>query len=333
MVDLRTIWSGIAVNLMERLEPEDMTAVKQALFCELEKYDISEKTQNTEIMVYSEDLRAKCYNMFLVSKKIEGCTNGTINYYRGVINRFYTEINKDIQDINADDIRLYIAKAGMLRGISKTSQQNELRVLKSFFNWTTIEGYTVKNPTAGIKQIKTEKRIKKPFSETEIEILRQNVKCKRDLAIIDFLFSTGCRVSELVAVDISDISGDEVVVFGKGEKERYVYLNARSKLSIESYIAERNDREKALFVSSKAPYNRLTKGAVELIIRNLGKKSGIPKTHPHRFRRTCATIALNRGMPIEQVSQMLGHAEISTTTIYAKSERENVKISHKKYVV
>lgn len=331
MIDLRTIWSGIAVNLMDKFDNEDIIAIQQAVFCELSKYDIRRKA--TEIVAVNDDTRSKCYRMFLVSKKIEGCTDKTILYYRGVLNRFYSEIQKNISDITSDDIRIYIANASIVRKISKVSQTNELRVLKSFFKWATAEEYIVKDPTVNVKLIKSEKRIKKPFTETEIEILRNNAKSKRDLAIIDFLFSTGCRVSELVDVDISDISEDEVIVFGKGEKERYVYLNARAKLSVSEYISERTDNEKALFVNSKSPHNRLTQGAVRTIINNIARSCNIDNAHPHRFRRTCATIALNRGMPIEQVSQMLGHATLNTTTIYARSEKENVKQSHKKYVV
>ena len=217
--------------------------------------------------------------------------------------------------------------------ISKTTQDNELRVLKSFFNWCSAEGYICKSPTLNIKPVKQEKRIKQPFSEVELEKIRNAADNIRDKAIIDVLYSTGVRCAELIAMNKEDIDGDEIVVFGKGEKERIVYLNARAKLSLQDYLNSRTDNNDSLFVELRSPHKRLTAGAVETLIRNVGNKAGVKKCHPHRFRRTCATIALNRGMPIEQVSQMLGHAKIETTTIYARSNEENVKNSHKKYVV
>ena len=273
--------------------------------------------------------------MFFVSKKIEGCTNQTISYYSTILRKFFSEINMELDKITADQVRYYIAKLS-LNGLSKCSQDNELRVLKSFFKWAFGEGYISKIPTLNIKTIKQEKRIKKSFTELQIEQMRKVLNNKgslRDIAIFETLNSTGVRVSELNRMNISDIQDDEITVFGKGEKERIVYLNTKSKLAIQDYLKSRNDNEEALFISSKSPYTRLSKGAIETMIRNLGKEAGVDKAHPHRFRRTSATFALNRGMPIEQVQQMLGHENISTTTIYARSEKENVKASHRKYVV
>ncbi len=216
--------------------------------------------------------------------------------------------------------------------MSKTSQDNELRVLKSFFKWCSGEEYISRNPTENIKAIKKEKRIKRPFSETELELIREKAGNKRDRAIVEVLYSTGVRLSELCGMDINDITNDEIVVFGKGEKERTVYLNARARIAISEYLKTRTDDETALFIG-RTTKKRLNKGGVEHMIRELGKNAGVPNCHPHRFRRTAGTIALNRGMPIEQVQQMLGHEDIATTTIYARSEERNVKASHGKYVV
>ena len=296
----------------------------------LNDYDISPKC--TEIVIANDNKRQKAIQMFIVTKKVEGCTENTIHYYMGTLRRFFGEINQRLEEITSDQIRYYLAIRSTRDKLSKTSQDNELRVLKSFFKWCSGEDYIERNPTENIKAVKKEKRIKRPFSETELELIRENAKSKRDRAIVEVLYSTGVRVSELCGIDIGDIANDEIVVFGKGEKERTVYLNARAKIAISEYLKTRNDGESALFVGQRTK-KRLNKGGVERLIRELGEKAGVPNCHPHRFRRTAGTIALNRGMPLEQVQQMLGHEDISTTTIYARSEERNVKASHGKYVV
>ena len=319
--------------LSEKLSDEQTETAKDVLRIVLSDYEIISK--RTELAVSEDNAKAKAIQMFFVSKKIEGCTNQTISYYSTILRKFFSEINMELDKITADQVRYYIAKLS-LNGLSKCSQDNELRVLKSFFKWAFGEGYISKIPTLNIKTIKQEKRIKKSFTELQIEQMRKVLNNKgslRDIAIFETLNSTGVRVSELNRMNINDIQDDEITVFGKGEKERIVYLNTKSKLAIQDYLKSRNDNEEALFISSKSPYTRLSKGAIETMIRNLGKEAGVDKAHPHRFRRTSATFALNRGMPIEQDQQMLGHENISTTTIYARSEKENVKASHRKYVV
>lgn len=297
----------------------------------LNDYDIAPK--RTDIVPANEDKRQKAIKMFIVTKKVEGCTDNTVQYYMGTLRRFFNEINYHLEEIGADQIRYYLAIRSTRDRLGKTSQDNELRVLKSFFKFCTGEDYITKNPTANIKAVKKEKRIKKPFTETELELIRRSAKTKRDKAIIEVLYSTGVRVSELCGMNIQDINNDEVTVFGKGEKERIVYLNAKSRLALKEYLESRTDTNKALFVGEKAPNERLTKSGIETMIRETGKRAGVEKCHPHRFRRTAGTIALNRGMPLEQVQKMLGHEDIETTTIYARSEEQNVKASHRKYVV
>ncbi len=296
----------------------------------LNDYDISPKC--TEIVLANDDKRQKAIQMFIVTKKVEGCTDSTIRYYMGTLKRFFNEINYCLEEITADQIRYYLAIRSTRDKLSKTSQDNELRVLKSFFKWCSGEEYIERNPTENIKAVKKEKRIKRPFSETELELIREKAGNKRDRAIVEVLYSTGVRVSELCGMDINNIENDEIVVFGKGEKERTVYLNARAKIAISEYLKIRTDSETALFIGERTK-KRLKKGGVERMIRELGKNAGVPNCHPHRFRRTAGTIALNRGMPLEQVQQMLGHEDIATTTIYARSEEKNVKASHGKYVV
>lgn len=296
----------------------------------LHDYDIAKKV--TDMVVSYSDSRQKAIQMFIVTKKVEGCTDRTIGYYMCVLRHFFNEINYSLEEIKTDHVRYYLAIRSSRDSLSKVSQDNELRVLKSFFKWCTGEEYIQKNPTVNIKAVKKEKRIKKPFSETEMEMIRKSAKSKRDAAIIEILYSTGARVSELCGMNRQDICGDEVVVFGKGEKERTVYLNARARLALKEYLESRTDSNEALFVGERKK-DRLKPGGVEVMIRETGKRAGVPKCHPHRFRRTAGTIALNRGMPLEQVQKMLGHENIETTTIYARSEQENVKASHRKYVV
>lgn len=296
----------------------------------LNDYAISPKC--TEIILASDDKRQKAVQMFIVTKKVEGCTENTIHYYAGTLRRFFNEINQRLEEITADQIRYYLAIRSTRDKLSKTSQDNELRVLKSFFKWCSGEEYIERNPTENVKAVKKEKRIKRAFSETELELIREKAGNTRDKAIVEVLYSTGVRVSELCGMNRSDIVNDEIIVFGKGEKERTVYLNARAKIAIADYLSSRKDNEQALFIGERTK-KRLGKGGVERMIRELGKSAGVSNCHPHRFRRTAGTIALNRGMPLEQVQQMLGHEDIATTTIYARSEERNVKASHGKYVV
>ena len=296
----------------------------------LNDYDISPKC--TEVVLVNDDKRQKAIQMFIVTKKIEGCTENTIRYYMGTLRRFFNEINQKLEEISSENIKYYLALRSTRDKLSKTSQDNELRVLKSFFRFCAGEEYIERCPTSNIKPVKKEKRIKRAFSETELELIREKAKNKRDRAIVEVLYSTGVRVSELCAMNISDIMNDEITVFGKGEKERVVYLNTRAKIAITEYMKTRTDGEDAMFIAEKTK-KRLSKGGVERMIRELGKSAGVQNCHPHRFRRTAGTIALNRGMPLEQVQQMLGHENISTTTIYARSEERNVKASHRKYVI
>lgn len=314
------------------MNAEDNDSFCQSLYILLDKYDVKEKI--TEIMIRNETAEEKALKMFFVSKKVEGLSERSLAYYKTVLNTFFAKCQKGIFEVTSDDIKVYLAYRGMRDKISKVTQDNERRVLRSFYGWLSNEDYIAKSPVQSVKAIKRDKVIKKPFSEIEMEKLRREAaKNKRDIALIDFLYSTGARCEEVSRVNIEDINGDEVRLFGKGSKERIAYLNARAQMSISEYLEERTDSEKALFVSLRKPYQRMQNSGIELRVREIGKAAGVENTHPHRFRRTCATRALNRGMPLEEVSQMLGHEDIETTTIYARSEKQNVKASHRKYVV
>lgn len=315
MLSLSTV---VPDSLMEQIEIEIFKVIKN--------YTV-DFTKN-ELMNIDIESSMQTLAIFLTSKKVEGLSDRTLLYYKAEIGKFIIQANKPLGNITTNDIRIYIAK----KECSNVTKDNILRVLRSFFGWCTAEEYIPKNPTLRIKKIKPEKKVKRPFTELEIEKLRNGTKDIRERAIIDILLSTGCRIGEIYQLDRNDIEGDSMVVRGKGNKERYVYLNAKAQCSITDYLKSRDDDNPALFVSEQKPHNRLKISGMETRLRELGKELGIKNVHPHRFRRTAATMALNRGMPIEQVQQMLGHSQIQTTLIYAQAAQENVKMSHKKYV-
>jgi len=296
----------------------------------LDDYNLT-KSSN-EIILYQETLEEKSFKMFFIAKHTEGLSDKSLKYYKERLVCIFKSIGKPFLNIDTDDVRMYFAKRGMVDKIAKTTMNNERRVLSSFFSWLASEEYIFKNPMLRIGSIKEEKRIKKPFSEEEIELLRKNIDCTRGHAILEFLYSTGVRVSEMVALNIKDVDFEKgcCIVFGKGGKERYVYLNTKSKMALKDYLESRKDNDVALFISQNK--KRLQIGGVAMWLRNLAISSNVDKVHPHRFRRTAATTALNRGMPMEQVQIMLGHSKIETTTIYAQSSNENVKQSHKKFL-
>ena len=328
---MRNKLANQVLEKMQYMKETELDFLRNVLISVLNEYNV--QPVKNEIIEYDNDFNYRLLNMFLVAKKVEGCTDRTIQYYKTTITAFLDKQNMPVTNMTADNIRYYIANRSIRDKVSKTTQDNELRNLRSFFGWLTAEEYITKNPTLKIKAIKKEKRIKKPYTELEIEKLRNACKNARDLAIVDVLYSTGCRVAELTGMNIADINGDEVTVFRKGEKERIAYLNARAMNSLNDYLSERKDEKEALFVSFKRPYNRLKISRIEVLLRELGRECGIAKSHPHKMRRTTATFALERGMPIEEVQKMLGHEQISTTTIYAQSSKSAVKNDHKKYVV
>lgn len=314
--------------IYDKFDKPDLDTIRSCLLIAMEDYTVSPAC--TDLVEY-QSTNPQILQAFLVSKKVEGCTDRTIKYYGETLNAFFREITAPVERMQTNDIRLYIAKRAMKDGVSTVTQNNELRIIRSFCAWCTAEDYMVKNPTLKIKKIKTEKRVKEAFDEMEIEKMRHTVWNKRDRAIIEVLLSTGARVGELKLLDRSDIIGDTMVVYGKGKKEREVYLNAKAKFAIDIYLKSRTDDNDALFVTLDKPYERLKVSGFEIIVREVGKRCGV-EAYPHKFRRTAATMALNRGMPIEQVQQMLGHEDVKTTLIYARTAQENLKMSHKKYL-
>ena len=273
-------------------------------------------------------------NMFLASKQIEGCSERTIQYYRVTVEHMLKRISTEVRKITTDDIRGYLANYQQVNSCSKVTVDNVRRNLSSFFSWLEEEDYILKSPMRRIHKIKTKQPVKEIITDEMIERLRDNCKCPRDLAMIDLLYSTGIRVGELVGLNRSDIDFEEreCIVYGKGDKERRVYFDAKAKLHLQNYLDSRLDNNPALFVSLDAPFERLKISGVEIRIRELGRKLNIEKIHPHKFRRTMATRAIDKGMPIEQVQKILGHSQIDTTMQYAIVNQNNVKTSHRKYI-
>lgn len=272
--------------------------------------------------------------MFIAAKKIEGCSDRTVTYYKSTVEHLLKCIDTPIRKITTDEIRSYLAQYQEKGGCSKTTIDNIRRNISSFFSWLEEEDYILKSPMKRIHKIKTVQPVKETISDELIERLRDACLCKRDLAIVDLLYSTGIRVGELVRLNIDDISFEEreCVVFGKGDKERRVYFDAKAKLHLQDYLKERDDDNPALFVTLDAPHQRLKISGVEIRIRSLGRSINAEKIHPHKFRRTMATRAIDKGMPIEQVQKILGHSQIDTTIQYAMVNQSNVKNAHRKYI-
>jgi len=299
------------------------------------------KLQEVLLKTFSENEVAKAeisnseyLQLFLDAKKIEGCSERTLQYYRITIERLLDTITTPIRKVTTEEIRQYLVGYQKINNCSKVTVDNVRRNISSFFSWLEEEDYILKSPMKRIHKIKTKQQVKEIISDEAIEQLRDNCKCIRDLAMIDLLYSTGIRVGELVNLNISDVDFEarECVVFGKGDKERKVYFDAKAKIHLQEYLDSRNDRNPALFVTLDAPYDRLKISGVEIRMRRLGRALNMDKIHPHKFRRTMATRAIDRGMPIEQVQKLLGHSQIDTTMQYAIVNQTNVKTSHQKFI-
>lgn len=311
-------------DMSEVLNIAQMKKLQEVLIKWIEREE--EEVEKIENMDYME--------MFLTAKKIEGCSERTILYYRSTIIDMLKEVTVPLRQITTELLREYLEKYQKKNNCSKVTIDNVRRNLSSFFSWLEEEDHILKSPIRRIHKIKTKTPVKEIISDESMETLRDSCKSIRDLAMIDLLASTGMRVGELVKLNIDDVDFQEreCVVFGKGDKERRVYFDARTKIHLEMYLKERTDTNRALFVSLNAPHERLKISGVEIRLRELGRKLNINKVHPHKFRRTMATRAIDKGMPIEQVQKLLGHQQIDTTMHYAMVNQANVKLSHRKYI-
>ena len=291
-------------------------------------YEIAERESKDN------DSEQNLVELFLSAKRIEGCSEKSLKYYNTTIQALLDGVGKPIKHIQTDDIRNYLTEYQTKKKSSRVTIDNIRRILSSFFSWLEDEDYILKSPVRRIHKVKTASNIKETYSDEELELMRDNCTEIRDLAMIDMLASTGMRVGEMVLLNKADINFNEreCVVFGKGDKERIVYFDARTKIHLKEYLQSRTDDSSALFVSLKAPYDRISIGGIEARLRKFGKQIGLQKVHPHKFRRTLATMAIDKGMPIEQLQQLLGHRRIDTTLQYAMVKQSNVKIAHRKYI-
>jgi len=272
--------------------------------------------------------------MFLSAKRIEGCSEKSLKYYRSTIDAMINYVGKSVKHIVTDDVRAYLTEYQAKKNLSRVTIDNIRRILSSFFSWLEDEDYIIKSPVKRIHKVKTASNIKETYSDEALELIRDSCTEIRDLAMIDMLASTGMRIGEMVLLNRADIDFNEreCVVFGKGDKERVVYFDARTKIHLQNYLESRTDDNPALFVTLRAPHNRISIGGIEVRLREFGKRLGLNKVHPHKFRRTLATMAIDKGMPIEQLQQLLGHRRIDTTLQYAMVKQSNVKIAHRKFI-
>lgn len=291
---------------------------------------VSETAEEENVALTNEQL----LDNFIAAKRIEGCSEKSLSYYWTTIKTMTAKVGKNVREMVTDDLRNYLTEYQQEKNSSKVTVDNIRRILSSFFSWLEDEDYILKSPARRIHKVKAVLTIKETYTDEALEKMRDNCEEPRDLALIDILASTGMRVGELVLLNRDDINFEEreCVVFGKGSKERMVYFDARTKIHLQTYLQERSDDNPALFVSLRAPHERLKIGGVERRLRELGKKLDIDKVHPHKFRRTLATMAIDKGMPIEQLQQLLGHKRIDTTLQYAMVKQSNVKLAHRKYI-
>lgn len=322
---------SVIAKIGDTLTPQDLFALRKVLESELERYDV---IPTLDCESRNKKANGELASQFISAKRIEGCSEKTLNYYENTIQAFLDSTTKELREVTTNEIRKYLSDFQAKRNSSKTTVDNVRRILSSFFSWLEDEDYIVKSPVRRIHKVRSESVVKETISDEHLEKLRDSCTEVRDLAMIDFLASTGVRVGELVILNRNDIDFNErqCVVLGKGNKERTVYFNARAKVHLQNYLATRTDDNQALFVSLTAPHNRLTISGVECRMRQLGKQANVCRIHPHKFRRTLATMAIDKGMPIEQVQRLLGHCKIDTTLHYAMVNQTNVRIAHRKFL-
>ena len=311
----------IMQQMLPHLDNAQLQKLEEVLEHSLFMYEISSKYTETE------DDSQKLIDAFVYAKRIEGCSEKTLKYYRTTIETMTEAIDKGVRHMQTDDLRAYLTEYQEKHGSSR-------RILSSFFSWLEDEDHILKSPVRRIHKVKTATNIKETYTDEELEKMRDNCTELRDLAIVDMLASTGMRIGEMVLLNKADINFNEreCVVFGKGDKERVVYFDARTKIHLQNYIDGRTDDDPALFVTLRAPHERIKIGGIESRLREIGKALEIEKVHPHKFRRTLATLAIDKGMPIEQLQQLLGHKRIDTTLQYAMVKQSNVKQAHRKYI-
>lgn len=316
-------------EMLPYLDNAQMKQLREAMGQALFHYEVTESKEPPE-----DDKNNDLIAMFIAAKRIEGCSEKTLKYYQTTINAMASSLNRNVRHILTEDLRAYLTEYQSRNQSSRVTIDNIRRILSSFFSWLEDEDYIIKSPVRRIHKVKTASNIKETYSDEDLERMRDNCESLRDLAMIDMLASTGMRIGEMVLLNRDDINfvERECVVLGKGDKERVVYFNARAKLHLQEYLESRTDGNSALFVTLRAPHRRIQIGGIEHRLREMGKRLNIPKVHPHKFRRTLATMAIDKGMPIEQLQRLLGHKRIDTTLQYAMVKQSNVKTAHRKYI-
>ena len=320
------IMNEVLLKMMTYLDNAQLDRLKTTLDSVLTRYEVATELDSKS----NEELTDK----FIEAKRIEGCSEKTLSYYQKTIADTVSAIGKEVMHITTEDLRKYLTDYQDRKKISKVTVDNIRRILSSFFSWLEDEDYILKSPVRRIHKVKAISTVKETYTDEALEQMRDSCTELRDLAMIDMLASTGMRVGEMVLLNRNDInfSERECVVLGKGNKQRIVYFDARTKIHLQNYLGTRADDNEALFVTLRAPHERLTIGGIEVRIRKLGESLGMNKVHPHKFRRTLATVAIDKGMPIEQLQQLLGHKRIDTTLQYAMVKQSNVKNAHRKYI-
>lgn len=323
--------TGIEQEMLPFLNNGQMAQLKKVLsHCLYDVEIVAKERESKETQAENEQI----LKLFIAAKRVEGCSEKSLKYYATTVDSMLVGIEKEVRHIVTDDLRGYLTRYQQEKGSSKVTIDNIRRILSSFFSWLEDEDYILKSPIRRIHKVKSGTAIKETYTDEALEIMRDNCPELRDLAMIDLLASTGMRVGEMVLLNRNDIDFHEreCIVFGKGDKEREVYFDARTKIHLQNYLNSRNDENSALFVTLSAPHNRLKIGGVEVRLREIGKRLNIHKVHPHKFRRTLATTAIDKGMPIEQLQRLLGHQKIDTTLQYAMVKQSNVKMAHRKYL-
>lgn len=322
--------ASIMNAIMGLVDPGKAQAVKTVISSVASKFEVTLKDHEETDLQDNKELLQK----FLDAKSIEGCSEKTTAYYRKTLEGMIDTVGKPLITVDTDDLRKHLSDYQSKNNSSKVTIDNIRRIISSFFSWLEEEDHILKSPARRIHKIKTDRIVKEVYTDEELEKMRDSTTNLRDLALIDILASTGMRVGELVTLDKADIDfqNRECVVFGKGNKERKVYFDARAKIHLEEYLESRTDTNEALFVSLRHPHSRITINGVESRLKTIGDSLGIKKVHPHKFRRTLATAAIDKGMPVEQLQRLLGHERIDTTMQYAMVKQSNVKDSHRRYI-
>lgn len=325
---IENLLNQVLQAMSETLGSQQLEHLKDVLDSTFKDVEIIERRAMTQAKDYS------VLDKFIAAKRVEGCSDSTLSYYSSTILNALEKMDKSVKDVSTDDLRTYLDEYQRGSGASKVTVDNIRRILSSFFSWLEEEFYIIKSPVRRIHKVKTGKVVKETYTDEALEMMRDYCDNNRDLALIDILSSTGMRVGELVKLNRGDIDfqNRECVVTGKGDKQRIVYFDARTKIHLQNYLREREDSNQALFVTLDAPHQRLQISGVEIRLRQIGRALNIPKVHPHKFRRTLATMAIDKGMPIEQVQHLLGHQSLDTTLQYAMVNQVNVKNSHHKFI-